>query len=154
MQIKIQFGPSRLFLSLLLHFTFSAVTISPTPQNAALFCAFEYESFSLCCGGHSIFSLVVLQTAVLISCKRFNYSSSILINSDRKCYWWFGVLMMMNLRASLVIGGNSFWSRNELLTVHISEFLWRSLLEKKFLKFQLIRTNSLKWCIHFQLRAS
>lgn len=86
MQIKIQFGPSRLFLHLLLCFGFLAVTISPTPQKAALFCAFECASFSLCCGGHSVFSLIViLQTTVLIACIWFNSNSSILITSLCVC---------------------------------------------------------------------
>lgn len=82
MQIKIQFGPSRLFLHLPLYFSFPTVTISPTPQNAALLCAFECASFSLCCGGHSVCSLIViLQATILIACVWFNSNSSSVVTS-------------------------------------------------------------------------
>lgn len=96
-QIKIQFGPSRFFLHLLLYFTFPTVTISSIPQNTDLLCAFECASFSLFCGGHSIFSLItILQTTILMPCIWFNSDISVLVVSlcvfASLLFWLTGML--------------------------------------------------------------
>lgn len=53
----------------------------------------------------------------------------------KQCKQWFGVLMKVNLRASLVTGAYWFDSRHALQIVHISICLWIRLWEEKHPEF-------------------